>query len=169
MCGVFFSGRPAVGQSLITLSKLIFSCWSLFVAEVAFLFLFLILLWWIVRFFWPMFVVSVVIFCVVFNFLISYSSSFIFCCCLSLLALLVSEKVRGWLFPGFWCLLVGLIDWNLSCMFDLVLPSMLFAKLCLLQRFWLFLKFQRMLVFCIFSFFDSWCFYLRFGFISQVV
>ena len=86
-----------------------------------------------------MFVVSV-IFCVVFNFLISYSSSFIFCCYLSLLALLVSEKVGDWLLPCFWCLLVGPIDWSFSCMFSLVLLSTLFAKLCLVQRFWLFLN-----------------------------
>ena len=116
---------------LITLCKFIFSCRPLFTL----FFEFCCGGWFI--FVWSIFVVSVVIFCVVFNLCISSSSSFIFCCCLSLLVLLVLEMVGGRFFPCFQCLLVGLIDQGLSCMFGLVLLSKLVIRM---DGFWLFLN-----------------------------
>ena len=96
---------------------------------------------------------SAVIFCVAFNLLISSSGSFIFCCCLSSLVLLVLEKVSYRIFRCFWCFLVGFIDWSLSCMFilGLVLLSKLVVKLCLLEGLRPFLNISAYVDFSVFS------------------
>ena len=135
-----------------TLSKSMFSCWLLFVAEAAFPF-FEFCCGGLSICVWSIFAVSVVTFCVVFNLLISSSGSFIFCCYLSSLALLVLEKVRDRLFPCFRCLLVGLIDRSLLWMLGLVFLSKLVVKFCLLEGFRLFSIFQRMLAFLCCQFF----------------
>ena len=122
---------------------------------------------WLFFFVWLIFVVYVLILCVVFHFLISYSSSFLFCCCLSCFALLILEKLCDRLFPCFRCLLVGLIDRSLSDVFGLVTLSKLVVKFCLVEGYQLFPNISAYIG-CVFSFFDSCCFYLHFGFIFQV-
>ena len=93
------------------------------------------------------FVISVVDFCVVFNFLISSFSSFKFCCYLSLLALLVLKMILDKLFPCFWCSLFGLLNQSLLCMLGLVLLFKLIVMFCLLEGLQLFSIFQQMLAF----------------------
>ena len=117
---------------------------------------------WLFFFVWLIFVVYVLIFCVVFHFLISYSSSFLFCCCLSCFALLILEKLCDRLFPCFRCLLVGLIDRSLSDVFGLVTLSKLVVKFCLVEGYQLFPNISAYIG-CVFSFFDSCCFICTLG------
>ena len=138
---------------LITLSKSIFPCWPLFVAETTFQFFEFCCGGWFI-FVCSIFLVSVVIFCVVFNLLYLLISSFIFCCCISSLALLVLEMVRDRFSSSFRSLSVGLIDQTLSCMLGLVFLSKLVFKFCLVEVFRLFLKISAMF-FCVFSFFNN--------------
>ena len=112
---------------------------------------FWLLLWWIVHFC----LIDVCSFCCYILWYLKLPYFFfkfiIFCCCLSSLALLVLEKARDRLFPCFLCLLVGLIDRSLSCMFGLVLLSKLVIKFCLVAEFWLFLNISAYADFSLFS------------------
>ena len=125
-----------------------------------------ILLCWIVFFVWSMFVISIVIPCVVFNFLFSFSS--FFCCCYLFLVVIIVSV--AFLRKGLWealPLFSVFVSWadyrSLPCMLGLILLSKLVVTFCLLEGFRLFLNISR-----VFSFFDSFSFYFRFWFIFQV-
>ena len=91
-------------------------------------------------------------------------NSFVF---LSCFALLILEKICDRLFPCFRCLLVGLIDRSLSDVFGLVTLSKLVVKFCLVEGYQVLPNISAYIG-CVFSFFESCCFYLHFGFIFQV-
>ena len=86
---------------------------------------------------------------------------------LSCFALLILEKICDRLFPCFRCLLVGLIDRSLSDVFGLVTLSKLVVKFCLVEGYQVLPNISAYIG-CVFSFFESCCFYLHFGFIFQV-
>ena len=149
----------------ITLSESMFSSWPLFVAEAAFRSLNSVVL---DCFFsvWSMFVISIVIFCVVFNFIFSSSSFFCYCYLFFVVIIISVAFLRKdlWEALPLFSVFVSWADYrSLSCILGLILLSKLVVTFCLLEGFRLFLK-----IFRVFSFFDSFSIYFRFWFIFQV-